>query len=61
MYGGIGGLLVRDGDIIAGHSGSEQTCWFVYKHCAGGFLELRKEDGRLMLSGKTIAIAPGDS
>jgi hypothetical protein len=60
VWGGTGGLLVRDGDIVAGESDSSQGCWFVYKQSDGASLEMREEDGRLILSGKTISIAPAD-
>jgi hypothetical protein len=60
-----GGLLVRDGDIVVvgwstDQSSSDQTHWFVYKQSDGASLELREEDGRLLLSGKTISVAPAD-
>jgi hypothetical protein len=65
VWGGPAGLLLRDGDIVAGQlssgqSSSSQECWFVYKQSDGASLELREEDGRLLLSGKTISIAPAD-
>jgi hypothetical protein len=56
----VGGLLVRDGDIVAGESDSGQSYWFVYKQSDGASLEMREENGRLILSGKTISIAPAD-
>ena len=61
----VGGLLVRDGDIVAGgsdsgQSNSSQSGWFVYKQSDGASLEMRGEEGRLILSGKTISIAPAD-
>jgi len=57
--GGTGGLLVLDRDIIfAGTSDSSPIHGFVYKQSDGASLELREEDGRLLLSGKTISIAP---
>ncbi|MCX7032241.1 MAG: hypothetical protein NTU62_19315, partial [Spirochaetes bacterium] len=52
----VGGLLVRDGDIVAG----ESSFFFVYKQSDGASLEIREEDGRLILSGKTISIASAD-
>ena len=55
-----GGLLVRDGDIVAGGSDSGQRYWFVYKQSDGASLEMSEEDGRLILSGKTISIASAD-
>ena len=58
VWGGTGGLLVRDGDIVAGESSSGQGCWFVYERSDGASLEMREENGRLILSGKTISIAP---
>jgi hypothetical protein len=65
VWGGTGGLLLRDGDIVvgectSGQSSSSQGCWFVYKQNDGASLELREEDGRLILSGRTISIAPAD-
>jgi hypothetical protein len=57
----VGGLLLRDGDLVVGgctpdESSTFQDCWFVYKQSDGASLELREEDGRLILSGKTISI-----
>jgi hypothetical protein len=57
--GGTGGLLVREGDIIfAGAFDSGTIHGLVYTHSDGSSLEVREEDGRLILSGKTVSIAP---
>ena len=63
VWGGAGGLLLRDGDFVVGEgsfgeSDSAQPCWFMYRRSDGASLEMREEDGRLILSGKTISIAP---
>jgi hypothetical protein len=62
VWGGTGGLLLRDGDMVYGAVGFEQTgeCCFVYKQSDGASLELREENGRLLLSGKTISISSAD-
>jgi hypothetical protein len=65
MWGGTGGLLLRDKDIVfgqctSGQNSSSQGCWLVYKQSDGASLELREEDSRLILSGRTISIAPAD-
>lgn len=59
--GGTGGLLVRDGDIVAGISGSGTSYCIVYRQGDGDSLEIHDEDGRLTLSGKTISINSADS
>jgi hypothetical protein len=64
--GGTGGLLLQDGDIVSGYAASDREgsdqgqCFFVYRQCDGASVELRPENGRLLLSGKTISIDPAD-
>jgi len=61
-WGGTGGLLVRDGDLVVSDaSSSSPSCWFLYEQSDGDSLQLREEDGRLLLSGKTISVAPADN
>jgi hypothetical protein len=56
--GGTGGLLVRDGDIIFADSvGSGQIHGIIYTYSDGSSLEIREEDGRLILAGKTVSLA----
>jgi hypothetical protein len=54
MEGEPGGLLVRDGDIVVAGSS-----WFEYKQSDGASLEMSEEDGRVLLSGKTVSVNPG--
>lgn len=53
--GGAGGLLAREGDVLIG-----DEAWLVYRRSDGVSLETGVEDGRLLLSGKTVSLTLAD-
>jgi hypothetical protein len=52
-------LLVSDGDLVTGTSSASDSS-FIYRQSDGTSLDMRAEDGRLLLSRKTVSIAPAD-
>lgn len=55
--GGVGGTLLRDGDLL---SSFDEVAWIVYRSSDGASLDTSVEDGRLLLSRKTVSLTLKD-